>query len=191
MGKRTAEAGYQNAKIIVDGEYVSGVGGGVWQVSTTLYNAALKAGLEAIEVHAHSLQVGYVAPSRDAMVSTGYDLKLYNPYAQAVYLCAKCFQGSIKNSFYGKNAGDRYELFSNILAKIPPPAPIVKDGEEEMILREERAGIKSEMFLEQYRGERLLSRRRLRTEEYRPIQGIVVKKVVDTTNKMRSNDCVF
>ena len=46
VGQRTTEAGFKQAKIIVNGEYVSGVGGGVCQVSTTLYNAALKAGLE-------------------------------------------------------------------------------------------------------------------------------------------------
>ena len=45
VGRRTVEAGFQQAKIIVDGEYVLGVGGGVCQVSTTLYNAALKSGL--------------------------------------------------------------------------------------------------------------------------------------------------
>ena len=62
VGKRTEEAGFRQAKIIVNGEYVLGVGGGVCQVSTTLYNAALKSGLTVTEYHPHSLRVGYIAP---------------------------------------------------------------------------------------------------------------------------------
>ena len=55
VGRRTQEAGFRQAKIIVNGEYVQGVGGGVCQVSTTLYNAALKSGLTVTEYHPHPL----------------------------------------------------------------------------------------------------------------------------------------
>lgn len=191
VGRRTEEAGFQQAKIIVKGEYVLGVGGGVCQVSTTLYNAALKAGLTVTEFHPHTLRVAYVQPSRDAMVSTGSDLCFINPHAHAVHLSAKVFEGGIRVCFYGKDEGYRYELVSSLLSEIPPPEPIIKEGEKEEILREEKSGAKSEMYLERYRGERLLSRKRLRTDEYRPVQGIIVKKISDTTNKIGSNDCVF
>ncbi|MBQ9728719.1 MAG: VanW family protein [Clostridia bacterium] len=182
VGKRTEEAGYKQAKIIVDGQYVSGVGGGVCQVSTTLYNAALKAGLSVTEYHPHSLLVGYVPPSRDAMVSSGSDLKFLNPYPFAIHLSASVQGGGIRVTFYGKNVGDRYEITSHTLGEIPPPKPIVKDGEREEVLREERNGLKSEAYLERYRGEQLLSRKRLRVDEYRPTQGIIVKKIGDMTN---------
>ena len=191
VGKRTEEAGFQQAKIILNGEYVLGVGGGVCQVSTTLYNAALKSGLEVTEFHPHSLQVSYVAPSRDAMVSTQSDLQLFNPYSHAVYLSAKVANGSIKITFFGKNEGDRYEIISKTLEEIPPPPPIVKAGEKEEIIRQEKSGIKSELYLERYRGNILLSRKRLRVDEYRPIQGIIVKKIAHSTRKMPSNDCVL
>ena len=69
VGERSEKNGYQNAKIILNGEYVDGIGGGVCQVSTTLYNALLLSNLKITEKHAHSLQVSYVAPSFDAMVS--------------------------------------------------------------------------------------------------------------------------
>ncbi len=176
VGKRTQEAGFQNAKIIVGGEYVLGVGGGVCQVSTTLYNAALKSGMEIVEYHPHSLAVGYVAPSRDAMVSTQSDFKFFNPHGFAVHIRVQTENGSVKAAFYGKNTGDRYEIVTRILEEIPPPQPIVKTGEYEEILRAEKAGVKSEMYLEKYRGKRLLFRKRLRVDEYRPIQGIIVKK---------------
>ena len=182
VGRRTAESGFQQAKIIVNGEYVQGVGGGVCQVSTTLYNAALLSGLTVTEYHPHSLQVGYVAPSRDAMVSTHSDLKLFNPKSSAVYLSAKTFDGGIKVCFYGKDEGDRYEIISKTLASLPPPQPIVKAGEKEEILREEKWGVQSEAYIERYRGGVLLSRKRLRKDEYRPVQAIVAKKIAETTN---------
>ncbi len=182
VGKRTEEAGFRQAKIILNGEYVSGVGGGVCQVSTTLYNAALKSGLEVTEYHPHSLRVGYVPPSRDAMVSTGSDLKLFNPHSFPVYLSAEVFKGGIRIAFFGKNEGYRYELSSNVLAEIPPPEPIVKEGDKDEIIRSPKHGVKSEAFLECYKGGRLLFRKRLRADEYRPIQAIVAKKIVNTPN---------
>ena len=191
VGRRTAEAGFQQAKIIVDGEYVLGVGGGVCQVSTTLYNAALKSGLLVTEFHPHSLRVGYVAPSRDAMVSSQSDLKLFNPHAHAVYLEAKAKTGAVQITFYGKPTAERIELVSQTLAQLPPPAPIIKEGEKEEIIRAEKEGIKSELYLERYVGERLIERKKLRTDEYRPIQGIIAKKVDFTTEKVLSNICLF
>lgn len=191
VGKRTEEAGFKQAKIIVNGEYVSGVGGGVCQVSTTLYNAALKAGLQITEYHPHSLRVSYIPPSRDAMVSTYSDLKLYNPHNFPVYLSAQVFEGGLRVAFYGKNEGCRYEITSKILEEIPPPEPIVKEGEKEEIIRSPKNGVKSEAYLECYKGEQLLFRKRLRVDEYRPIQGIIGKKIAKETNKIVSNTCVF
>ncbi len=191
VGKRTQEAGFQQAKIIVKGEYVLGVGGGVCQVSTTLYNTALKSGLEVVEFHPHSLKVGYVEPSRDAMVSTHADLKLFNPYPFPVHLSVSVFEGGIKMTFFGERSGDRYELVSKTLEEVEPPLPIVKVGEEEGILRQEQKGIKSELYVERYRGKTLLSRKRVRKDFYYPIQGIIAKKVENTTNNIPSNACVF
>ena len=79
MGARTKARGFLPAKIIENGEFVEGVGGGVCQVSTTLYNCALLAGFNIEEYHPHSLAVSYVPPSRDAMVSgLSCDLKIKN-----------------------------------------------------------------------------------------------------------------
>ena len=191
VGRRTATAGFRQAKIIVNGEYVLGVGGGVCQVSTTLYNAAIKSGIAITEYHPHSLRVSYVPPSRDAMVSSECDLQLYNPYSDPVYITAKVLDGGLRVTFYGKNAGDRYEIISNILQEIPPPKPIVKNGERDEILRSPKNGVKSEMYVEQYRGTALIARKRMRVDEYRPIQGIIVKKVAEPTIKIPLNACLF
>ena len=71
IGKRTEEKGYKEAKILVDGHRDYGVGGGICQISSTLYNAALDAGMEILERHTHSNEVHYVELGRDAAVSFG------------------------------------------------------------------------------------------------------------------------
>lgn len=79
VGSPTAERGYQLAPIIVGGEVVPGYGGGICQTATTLYNAALKAGLEIVERHRHTMPIDYVAPGMDATIAyDSLDLKIKN-----------------------------------------------------------------------------------------------------------------
>ena len=69
VGERTAKAGYKEALIIVGNNFTPGLGGGVCQVSSNLYNAVILAHLEILERHRHSLPVDYVPPGQDATVS--------------------------------------------------------------------------------------------------------------------------
>ncbi|MGD7008185.1 VanW family protein [Metabacillus sp. 84] len=71
LGERTEARGYQKAMEIVNKELVEGIGGGICQTSSTLYNAVDEAGLGIIELHHHSKQVGYVPKDKDATVSWG------------------------------------------------------------------------------------------------------------------------
>lgn len=79
VGERTVQAGYKEAMVIVGDAFVPGLGGGVCQVSSTLYNAVTLANLQIIERHPHSLPVDYVPPGHDATVSYPIlDLKFRN-----------------------------------------------------------------------------------------------------------------
>lgn len=79
LGPTTKQNGYQKARIFVAGKEEKGYGGGVCQVSSTLYNAALIAGLEITERHPHSRAVHYVEEGKDAATSYGsIDLKFIN-----------------------------------------------------------------------------------------------------------------
>jgi len=80
VGKATSDKGYQEADIYVEGKKEQGVGGGMCQVSTTLYNAVLQIPeLEVIERHQHSGHVPYIEQGKDAAISYGsYDLKFKN-----------------------------------------------------------------------------------------------------------------
>ncbi len=71
VGERTAEKGYKTARAYYLGKVIDGIGGGICQVSSTLYNAALYAGLEIVERRNHTFTVGYVPKGRDATVSYG------------------------------------------------------------------------------------------------------------------------
>lgn len=71
VGKATISKGYKSATVFVDKKPVPGVGGGICQVSTTLYQAAKKAGLKMVERHTHSLPVTYTKAGNDATVAYG------------------------------------------------------------------------------------------------------------------------
>jgi len=71
VGPSDAEHGYQPAKEIVNKQLVMGIGGGICQTSSTLFNAVDQVGVSYVEKHHHSLSVGYVPAGRDATVSYG------------------------------------------------------------------------------------------------------------------------
>ncbi len=148
VGARTQENGFKQAKIIEDGKFVLGFGGGVCQVSTTLYNAALLSGLEIAEYHPHSLAVSYVAPSRDAMVSGSYcDLQFVNNRKTPIYVRVKCTQSSVCCTFYGESDGYSYSFKSEVVGSIPRPDDEEVEGDEDKILSYGRDGTLSLGYL--------------------------------------------
>ncbi|WP_429372474.1 VanW family protein [Paenibacillus sp. DS2015] len=96
VGKRTKEKGYLRAPIIVRGEASEDIGGGICQISSTLYNAVDRAGLQIIERYSHSKNVPYVPPGRDATVSWyGPDFSFKNKYNQPVLIRAFAHGGQV------------------------------------------------------------------------------------------------
>ncbi|WP_238590740.1 VanW family protein [Paenibacillus beijingensis] len=95
VGIRTTEKGYLRAGVIVRGELSEGVGGGICQVSSTLFNAIDRAGLKIVRRYSHSRNVPYVPPGRDATVSWGGpDFSFQNQYDQPVLI--RTFAGAGK-----------------------------------------------------------------------------------------------
>lgn len=89
VGQRTAARGYQMAPAFSGGEVTEELGGGICQVSTTLFNAAVKSDLNITERHAHSMPVSYVDKGKDATVNWGsQDLKFKNNTSGPVYIMA-------------------------------------------------------------------------------------------------------
>ncbi len=119
-GERSTQNGYQNAKIIVGGQYVDGVGGGVCQSSTTLFNALLKAGIQINSVYNHSLPSSYVKLGFDAMVNNGLaDLVFENNTNMPIYIKTSCTNTTAKVEIYGQKQENTYK-FESVLTKVLP-----------------------------------------------------------------------
>lgn len=96
VGPRTAQGGYQIAKVFSGKKVINGIGGGVCQTSTTLYNTALEAGFPVMERHPHSLHVAYAPLNRDATVSWGgADFKFRNTSGCPLKLLCKVENGYV------------------------------------------------------------------------------------------------
>ncbi|BAF59248.1 Uncharacterized vancomycin resistance protein [Pelotomaculum thermopropionicum SI] len=108
VGPRSSEAGYKTAPIIVNNEFVDGLGGGVCQVSTTLYNCVLLANLDIIERSNHSIPVSYVPIGRDAtVVYDAIDFKFRNNTGDYLYVKSYVSNGHITFKMYGNTAYKR------------------------------------------------------------------------------------
>lgn len=87
-----AEDGWKEANVIADGQLTQGYGGGICQVSSTLFNAVQEAQLPIEERHSHSKSVGYVPVGQDATVAYGLlDFRFSNPYDHSVKIKAKTY----------------------------------------------------------------------------------------------------
>lgn len=107
VGKRTITAGYETAKIVRDGEFVDGLGGGVCQVSSTIFECALRANSEILVRHPHTLKVAYVPLGGDATVQWNtQDFQFRNTLGTAIRIKMHCESGTLTCSFYAKKDVD-------------------------------------------------------------------------------------
>lgn len=96
VGKRTVTAGYDTAKIIVNNEFVDGLGGGVCQVSSTIFECVLRANVEIVERSNHSLVITYTPLGGDAAVQWNtQDFQFKNTLNCNVRLSMSCGDGSL------------------------------------------------------------------------------------------------
>ncbi|MCI8468260.1 MAG: VanW family protein [Eggerthellaceae bacterium] len=107
VGDSSAERGYQEAPVIRDGQVALGDGGGICQVSTALYIAAVKADLEIVERHPHSVVSDYAPPGLDATIVYGQsDLRIKNDTDHAITIYAKAVGQTVDVSIIGDPLGE-------------------------------------------------------------------------------------
>ena len=187
VGRRSENNGYRKAKIIVNDEFVDGVGGGVCQVSSTLYNAALMAGLDIVEANRHSKQVSYVKSGFDAMVNYGSsDLKLKNNTAEKITIITNYSPRKARVRIYGEDLkGKRFVLKNKVSNVVEPIEEILVDNDGEYVdkvqfedesfcLKNGSKGITIESFVECYNGDNLISTKKLRKDIYKPQNKITI-----------------
>ena len=115
VGKRTVTAGYQTAKIVRDAEFVDGLGGGVCQVSSTIFECVLRANAEIVVRHPHTLKVAYVPLGGDATVQWNtQDFQWKNTLGTDLRIKMHCEGGTLTCSLYAKEDVDVGKVSINI-----------------------------------------------------------------------------
>ena len=173
VGARTAERGYAQAKVISDGEYVEGIGGGVCQVSSTLFNAWVLAGLEVVRVQCHSLPSGYVPMSQDASVSEYIDVVMKNSASFPVKVRTQADGTDLSIAIFGKKQPFRVTLLPEILSVVPAGEDIeyvdsLPEGEEYVIARDPKPGYRTRLVAAYTYPDGKVIKKQLRRDFYRP-----------------------
>lgn len=196
IGDTTKEKGYKLGGAYVGGKVVQAYGGGICQVSTTLYNAVLYANLEIVKRYNHSYAVSYVPAGRDATVSYGgKDFKFKNNRKYPVKIVANAKNGSISISIKGIKEEKEYEieLQSKVLSRTPckvvyEETNTLPEGKQKVI-QSGYNGYKSITYKITKLDGKIISKETLSSDTYKPMNKIIQvgKKKVGTNNKVISN----
>ena len=191
LGPRTTKNGYKEAPVIFKNELVPGTGGGICQVTTTLYNTVLKAKLQVLERSPHSMPLGYVQPGQDATIAEGsIDFKFMNDRDYPVCLSAYVKGNTIRIQMLGKSEAEKktVKLRSVVLETIPPEDDEIEiddslpDGEK-VVVKKARNGVRAVLYRETFSENNvLLDREIISKDYYKPVRGLV---------KINSNYMVF
>jgi vancomycin resistance protein YoaR len=173
VGKRTLKHGFRPAPVIVYGEKRLGIGGGICQVSSTLYNAALLGELNIVRRANHSIPVNYVPLGRDATVTdTGIDLVIENPHDHPIAIATELGRSSLTIRILGQPVAGRTVVLKteHSQPKSPPitriPDPNLPVGKERVI-KKGAAGVRVVLWREVYENGVLVARERAATSVYR------------------------
>lgn len=184
VGERTVAKGYEGAAAYNNGEVVEEIGGGVCQVSTTLYNAVLRAGLQISVRRSHTFEPSYVTPGQDATVSWGGpDFKFVNSSTTAVGIRASYASQVVQVSVYGipvLEEGVTYSLESVKVADLDPPAPVYEEDQTLMPDQEVQksagsSGSRWEARLVIKKGDEVLSREIDHTSTYKGHAPVILR----------------
>ena len=190
VGQRTTSNGFKKAIEYAYGEHVEGIGGGVCQASTTLYQAAVCAGLQIIKREPHSDSVNYTEYGKDATVywngKRKIDFVFKNNTDEPIYIVA-AVQADPRNrkrliakvSIYGADMGDtRYEMECQTVRELDPPdKPVyVKDTDatyvtytdQQKSVSKPKKGYVVESYRLEYAGSVLMDRKMLYSDTYEP-----------------------
>ena len=187
VGDRTEARGYKTSKVIQDGNYIDGVGGGVCQVSTTLYNALLLAGFVPNAVQ-HSLISSYVKPGFDAMVSYNLaDLTFTNNTMHPIYISAKVANKSVTFTIYGEHSAYRIERvsveerdkFSTSYVVDSAKYPELVYTDQTKVVVGGSDGVKTQSYLYYYLGDKLVETKLIRKNNYKRVDQIIARGALE------------
>ncbi len=180
VGERTISAGYKNAKIYEAGQVVDGLGGGICQISSTLYNAVLYANLEIVERRNHQFVTSYVPAGRDATVVYGStDFKFKNTRQYPIRVVATANAGIATVSIYGIKEENEYTFKFNTktISTIPYQTQYIDDSTlpqgSEVVKQKGANGLITETYISKYLDGKLISTQLLSRDTYSAMTRIV------------------
>lgn len=193
LGPRTVATGYKNGKIYSNGEVVDGIGGGICQISSTLYNSVLMANLEIVERRNHQFVTSYVPAGRDATVVYGMtDFKFKNTRQYPVRLVASSKNGIATISIYGIKEENEYtfSFSTKTIASIPTTTKYIEDNTlsigTEKVKQKGANGLKTQTYITKMLNGKVISTKLLSTDTYDAMQKIILKgtkPIAENTNK--------
>lgn len=180
VGKRTIQEGYKDAKIYQDGQVVDGLAGGICQISSTLYNAVVKANLEVTERRNHSFTTSYIKAGQDATVVYGViDFKFKNTRTYPIKISASVESGIAEFKINGIKEEVEYDisLYPVTTGSIPYstqyiPDPTLAPGQQ-VIVQGGGNGLKVTTYKDTKLDGKLISREVISTDTYRPMNAII------------------
>ncbi|QXM05641.1 VanW family protein [Crassaminicella indica] len=181
VGPRRKELGYKDAPIIVKGEVVPGLGGGVCQVSSTLYNAILLSNLEVVERYNHTLPSSYVAKGLDATVSYGVlDFKFKNIMNTPIYIESYIKKNLLTVKIYGcKMDNKTIRVITEQNEVVKRPLEIRYDANllqgKEKIEQKGRDGYKVTTYRIIYENGKVVEKQKISKDYYKPKKQIIIK----------------
>ena len=195
LGPRTYAAGYRNGKIYENGQVVDGLGGGICQISSTLYNAALMSDMEIVERRNHQFVTSYVNAGRDATVVYGLtDFRFKNTRTYPVRLIASAKGGVATVSVYGIKEADReytYSFKTETVSTIPYTTKYVEDSSlaegKEVVTQSGTNGLVSKTYMTKMLNGKVISTKLLSTDTYSAMQRIVKRGTSKTTSSQSSS----
>ena len=180
VGKRTIEEGYKDAKIYQNGQVVDGLAGGICQISSTLYNAAVKANLEITERRNHSFTTSYIRAGQDATVVYGVaDLKFKNTRTYPIKISASVNSGIAEFKINGIKEEVEYDisLVPVTTGTIPFGTQQVLDPSlapgQQVVEQRGASGLRVTTYKDTKLEGKLVSREVFTTDTYSPMQNII------------------
>ena len=182
LGERTVAAGYKEAKIFSAGEVVDGLGGGICQISSTLYNAVVMANLEIVERRNHQFVTSYLPAGRDATVVYGLtDFKFKNTRKYPIKIKASIEGGIATVSIYGMKEEEEYDITfeTRTVGTIAFSTKYVEDENveegKEIVKQNGANGLQTETYKIMSQNGSVVSRSLLSKDTYTPMQKIIIK----------------
>jgi len=165
--------GFREAPVIVNGQLQPGMGGGICQVSSTLYNAALLSGLEIVERRNHSLPVSYLPKGQDATFAEGYiNFRFRNNTGKSLVIKAAVQNRALSVKLFGtfpRNVS--YRIESKIVETLSPADKFVNDPSmspgSSRVLQSGKTGYVVETYITRYQDGQSVEKKKLSRDVYR------------------------